>query len=578
MNPTDKNPPTDETTGGALDPLRDALEIENASSNSIETENFIDKRPAEPKPVESDSVLPTEESVTAEPVGEADVDLEPGGPRVPPVNPHVVQTERYSEPHPKIERVPLADSLTMPTVPVVELNELIDQFPQQRLDQTEYGRDWLKMIVDSQSFLMLGNALDSAQKQSDSEWVNRIEIEGERYGIAKPRFGDEKEAGLLTGARARQVLAAATGLGATLRVPLWHSGIYVTFNAPKDNDLLQLHRMVETEKLTLGRFTHAMLYSNSAVTTNRHLIDFALRHIYTASVSFDNIEELKKIIRLSDLQTIIWGLLCTIYPAGYPYRRPCVLHPNKCQHVVSENLLLTKLAYHNHRRMTPEQKRHMRTRAGKATLEDIRKYQDVVPLSVNNEVVLNDTTRVYLRSPTLAEYIESGTAWIDSLQSATDEAFAGRLSAEQTNTHIVEAAQTTAIRNYAHYVDSIVIRNEAADGENRIVERESLENALADLSANSDIYEKIVTAVGRYIDDSTVFMLAIPRYTCPACEQDQGVIPVEPDPSLPADQQPGPIELSSSKHPYIIPLDMTSLFFITTGHRITRALMNRQFR
>lgn len=570
---------------GAPDPLKEALEVgaSQAPVAGIEEESFV--TPVEPeKPVEKG--IPVEATAPTAAAPETDVEqiaIEEGNPTasvdmtgIATANPNVRLTEAYSGPLPKVQKVPLADAITLPSVPVLELNRLIDSIPQEDLSRTEAGRNWLEMLSAQQQLMLHGNALDASQHQEGSDWSQRVEIDGERFGIAAPRFGDEKEPGPLTGDRAVQLLQGALGLGATLRVPLWHTGIYVTIKAPRDADLYELHRLIGSEKATLGRAVHGLLYSNASVLTNMHLVDFILRHVYTASVSFENPLDLKQLIDLDDLQTLIWGALCTIYPAGYPYRRPCVKGPQVCDHVVTENLAISKLLFVNQRRLTEGRRKHMKRRSHKATLDEIAKYKADESHKIANEVVVSDTVRIYLRNPTLAEYEESGNGWIRSLQESTDAAFAGRLNAEQTNDYIIQAAKTEAINNYAHYIEKIVLRTVRNDTEveQTITERETLGETLAAMSADQDVYSTIIEAIAKYIDNRALAITALPRYSCPKCDHDQGVVPerVLSDGRVLPEQ-----ELSTKENPYLIPLDMGTLFFYITGRRITRALTSRTF-
>ncbi len=565
---------------GAPDPLKEALEAgaSQAPMEAIEEESFespveVEVPVAQEIPVETDVDVdgPEIEAIGFE---ESDSATSVDMTGVATANPNVILSEPYCGALPKIQKVPLADAVTLPSVPAIELNRLIDAIPAEDLNATDTGRAWVEMIAAQQNLMINLNSLDASQNQEGSEWVQRVEIEGERFGIAAPRFGDEKEIGPLSGDRAVQIMQGVLGLGATLRVPLWHTGIYVTIKAPSDSELFELHRLIGTEKATLGRAIHGFLYSNSSVLTNMHLVDFILRHVYTASVSFENPVDLKQIIDLDDLQTLIWGALCTIYPAGYPYRRPCVKGPQACDHVVVENLAISKLLFVNHRRLTEGRRKHMKRRSHKATMEDIARYKADESHKVPNEIVVDENVRVYLRNPTLAEYEESGSGWIRSLQESTDAAFAGRLSADETNNYIVQAAKTEAINNYAHYIEKIVIRNKRADGDNTITDRETLSRTLAAMSADQNVYTTIIEGIGKYIDDRALAITALPRYSCPKCEQDQGVVPER---TLANGQVIPEQHLSTKKNPYLIPLDMASLFFFTTGRQITRALSSRNF-
>ena len=557
----------------SLDSLAEALEA--GAPAAVEEDSFISELPASEL---QRTVLP-EEVPTTSVIEEYEEETLPANAQTEQrarqfvINPRVHNPDDFKESARPVPRVPRDDAIVLPSVSEGELTEIVKLYPRAEMTGSEANRSWLEQLVDSQALLLHGDILTSIQNREGSQWTNRAEIDGERVGIARPRFGDEKDAGLMTGERARQRITASLGLGATLRFPLWHSGVHITLKAPTDVELLELHRLVETEKASLGRMTHSMLYSNAMIVTNMHLVDFALRHVYNASVAFNDPEELKSIIVLDDMQTLIWGLLSTIYPNGYPYKRACVSGPTVCSREEEANLLFTKLAQTTHVQLTEFQRNHMRSRASKMPLDMIKRYQKEHSFKVQDEVQLGTNTRGYLRRPTLADYEASGRAWLNSLQESTEAAFAGRFNSEETNRHIVQSAQTTAVRNYAHYFEKIVQRNERAEGDNIIEDRETLENVLGDISADGDLYDTVIASVTKFIEDTTMFFLAIPRYHCPACNADQGLLPV------PADAPEGtePQKVYAKHHPILIPLDMASLFFITTARLITRALTSRKF-
>lgn len=566
------NPQTPNKTG-ELDQLAEALEI--GASAALDVDDFVSELPVS----EIARTVEAEAAPQASVIEEYEEENLPENNKAEPrarqfvINPRVHNPDDFKEAARAVPRVPRDDAIVLPSVSEGELTEIVKQYPRAEMTGSEANRTWLEQLVDSQALLLHGDILTNIQYREGAEWTNRAMLDEERVGIARPRFGDENDTGLMTGERARQRITSALGLGATLRFPLWHSGIHVTLKAPTDVELLELHRLVETEKASLGRMTHSMLYSNAMIVTNMHLVDFALRHVYNASVSFNDPEELKSIIVLDDMQTLIWGLLGTIYPNGYPYKRACVSGPTVCTREEEANLLFTKLAQTTHVQLTEFQRKHMRSRSGKMPLDVIKRYQKEHSFKVQSEVVLGTNTRGYLRRPTLADYEASGRSWLNSLQESTEAAFAGRFNNEETNRHIVQSAQTTAVRNYAHYFEKIVQRNERVEGDNIIEDRETLENVLGDISADGELYDTVVAAVTKFIEDTTMFFLAIPRYHCPSCNADQGLLPV------PADAPEGtqPQQVFAKHHPILIPLDMASLFFITTARLITRALTSRKF-
>lgn len=461
-------------------------------------------------------------------------------------------------------RVNPNDRVVMPSLPPVEMNTRGEQIPESvltALAATDEGSAWLERLMTSQSFLMRGNALDASQRREDSSWEQRPSIDGERFGIARPRTKDDSDGGLLTGDKAAIRLRQMTSSGALLRFPLWHSGLWITLKAPSDGDLLQLDRRIAANKIQLGNTSFGMIFSNVQVTTVEFLVEFILKNLNTVNVPIKENEDLLDLIMIEDLPTLIWGALCTIYPAGYPYARPCVASPGKCNHVVEELLELSKLSFTDVRRLTPLQRKHMAMRTDKRSLEDLKRYRgDHVVKSTTVEIAEGVTA--VLRSPTLREYIHQGNAWIDSLRDAVDSAFGGTMSDRERNEAILQYAKISGANQYSHYVERVVMRNDRSDQDNFVEGQEDVAKLMGDvISGEPAMFEKLMEGVGKYIDEASISMIAIPRFSCPVCNHDQAIL-------LKRDGTPQDMKV----HPYLIPLDMVSLFFTITARRISRAL------
>lgn len=546
-------------TTGVPDPLAEAIGMNQELASATESTN-----PA--TPTTSSIEIAQEDEVTEAEDSDARVEVDRS--KIQTGNLNVRMMEAYSEPLAKQHRIPKEDAIDVPSVPPTELNAVIDSYPQEDFANSEYGQQWVASLAQSQMLLNNGDALYKNQLVEGTEWVQRVEIEDQRYGIVQPRFGDDKEGGLLVGDRAVQRMNQALGLGAQRKIPLWHSGIWLTLKAPTDAEILELDRLVNTDKAIIGRTTHGMLFSNTSVVVNTHLVNFILRHVYSASVPFGDAMELKDVILLSDLPTLIWGIMCTIYPAGFPYTRACITGPDKCQHQVTENLMISKLNWVNHRALSQDQKSLMKNRNGKFTLEQVKKYQSAHHFKVSNTITLDEGVTAVLRSPTLNDYERSGMEWVETLERSVDETFGGRLSAEERSRYIISQAQATAIRHYSHYIDKLVIRNDQADADNTIESREVVEQTASAMSGDNTIYQKLVDGVGAFIEGTTISMIAIPRYNCPACDHDQGVIP-NPD------NEAEITKVNLKANPILIPLDTVSLFFTLTGRRLSRVLSKR---
>ena len=541
---------------------------DEAPVETIETEP-VETAPATPDtPDEVTAVIDLEESdIPAEPF-----DL------VEPTNPYVTfdpVAGRYSEPHRKHMRVPVSDAVIMPTLPLEELNRIglnMSEEQIRELETTEEGAAWLSRLAQGQQHAVPGDVFTRSLQQPDSEWVQRPEHEGERLGIARPRFSDDSNGGKLTGQQAVIRMQQVTGMGALLRFPLYHTGIWITLKAMSDVDLLELDRRIANEKIRMGTATYGMVFSNTSAVSSEYLIQAILANVYSTTAPSSEPDDLFALIDIRDYPMLILGALSTQYPDGYPYERRCVAGAKKCQHTVSETLLLHKLSWTNQRRLTAEQKKHMSMRSGKRTAEDLKRYRDAF-VRPENVVKVNELMTITLRSPSLAQWVEAGHNWIDSIKDAVDASFGATLSARDREQEIVKRAEASTANQYSHYIERIVIRNERANTDNFVDGPDDIREALAILSGDEIARDKLLTGIGEYIDHSTMSTVAIPRYHCPACKTDQGLVPSKGDGELidPRDK-PTANPDNPQNHPQLIPLDMFGLFFTITGRRIARVL------
>lgn len=488
-------------------------------------------------------------------------------------SPNVHAESAYSEPRRANMRVPVEDSLHVPPVRADDLVVHLDRMPEQiaeTLLPTKENNSWLANANRAMQHSMMSGVYNAAADRETAEWVERPEHEGQRLGMARPRFSDDSDGGRLVGARAIARMQQVTNMGLLLRIPLWHAGIWVTLKAPTDIELLELDRRVQTEKVQLGMSTSGLAFSNTAVTISELLVNWILSRIYTttAPVDADDVQGLLKLIPIEDLPQLVWGALSTMYPAGYPYVRPCVCNPIKCKHVVEETLLLTKLSWVDRNRLTPGQLRHMGQRTGQRTLKELETYRSAHTRN-DNTIELNENLTVVLRSPMLSEYFEWGNAWINELSISADAVLAVDASPQERNNEIFRRASVSMANQYIHYIERISVRNEKSDADNFIEGADDIRGVLNVVSGQTDLMAALADGIVKYINSATVSMIAIPRFNCPSCQTDQNLL-FNPD-GTPMRDSNGE-QLTVSKHPQLIPLEMLGVFFTISAPRVTRIM------
>ncbi len=229
-----------------------------------------------------------------------------------------------------------------------------------------------------------------------------------------------------------------------------------------------------------------------------------------------------------------------------------MLNPLQCSHLETARLSFGKIQFVDNRAFSDFQRQHMRRRnTGSQPKADVERYQSEHRHNRANTKKLSDALTVEFRVPTLNEYVASGSRWIESLVASVDQAFADDMTMDMRNEYIDDQANATVLRQYAHW-----IRMVSLDNEDRYIEdRETLEEVIADLTSDEDIFQNFFDGIKAYIDSISITLHGIPKYPCPSCGG-------EP-----------PAEIM--KHPMIYPLDLPQLFFTLVGKRIHRLMISK---
>lgn len=428
-------------------------------------------------------------------------------------------------------------------VSVDELNKYAAEYPKINVEKDRDAQRWLRSLQEAQADALIGGALLEAVNRVDSEWAQGITHEGNRLAPGKPLIGNT--GGKLVGQAGILKMQNAMGIGSSIQIPLWHSGIWVNMNAPSDIELLNMERRIADEKITLGRMTNGLIYSHSSVYIINHLMTLILDSIHDVNIKDYTPDNILDLIKAPDLMLLAWGLACTIYPNGYDFKQPCVKAPDKCKHVSEERINIGRLFFFDQKGATVDQRRHMANRGKKYTVEEIQNYQTLGKGGDNRTVQISDQLSITLKVPSVNDYIKSGFRWIESIEKMVGQVLTGRPTDQEKNDFVNQHSIVTIFRQYAHWVKTITFRD------NDIIEdQETLEEALSMLSSDQKLYDKFFNEIKKFIDDSTIALIATPNYDCPVCGT--------------------PLSQEETKHPHLVPLDVVSVFFTLVHRRLDR--------
>lgn len=431
---------------------------------------------------------------------------------------------------------------------------------------TQKDYDWETRVEDSANFNSIRSDLNTENLyketiERDTEWGQYLVSNNkEKLGLNIGGVDLAPTGSLLKGEKGIAQIKSMLGLGNMIRVPLWHSGIWVTVDTPSEAEVVDLYRMINVEKITIGRMTHGLAFSNLSGITTDLIVRFVLRHVQSCSLALpkdaDMITTLRQNILVQDIPTLIWAIICSMFPRGFEYTRQCIASPD-CHHTVQQLIDVRRLLFVDRQALNKEQNDHMvKAKSSLVTLKEVKKYQEEVSrLQSAEQILLEGATNrkgtcdmyITLKSPTIEDYAEATNSWIDSIETMANLAPTFDNDADRDN-YIYNQTKATKARQYIHWVDSIKYINhiEGEDDENiTFVKDRNDINAIASsiFSLDNNIIENLTNSVIKYINESTISIIGIPSYDCPACKGKQV------------------IEEELTHFPNFIPLDTIMLFF-----------------
>lgn len=403
------------------------------------------------------------------------------------------------------------------------------------------GRAWNNVNMVAASLSAQQDMVQhTAQLRENSSWNQYLENEGSKHAFFSPKLDTDKIP-LTDPVNARIRVRSLMGVGGVIAVPLFHSGFWIMLNAPSDSALYELNRRFNEEKISLGRMTQGLIFSNEQVYMNSWLLEFCLDHCYDATLKFADRDELRKHIKYTDLPILFTGLARLIWPNGYKYIRSVNTKEGITgSQMVEGKLDLAKLLFVDNPFFTTWQKTHMANRTRATTKpEDLERYLSEFPFAAGRRVEMNEYISITLQVPNVEDAINDGDRWVSGLVQMVDETFTTtRPTPEKRNEIIVNHAAMQEMLRYGSWVKSVTF------DEVEHTNREVIESTLQSLSESENFRAKFDQEVKKFIQDTTGAMIAIPEYNGKVSE-------------LP-------------RFPHLIPLDVVTVFFTLLMQKIAR--------
>lgn len=432
------------------------------------------------------------------------------------------------------------ETMAMPAA-TVETQDVNLRHPGAKDLDTAKAQTWAGILEQGQVPRLNNGVLIPSTLRLESKWLQGLDTGNGRLGYSSPKFA-EKDGVKLNGDLAMIRLRALLGGGGLVQVPLWHSGFHITLKTPKDSAILELRERNEQAKINLGRVTFGMVYSNTAGYLVENVVDMILEHVY--STTLKDSKNLRDKISVLDLPILIWGIACCIWPNGFQYARSSVSAEGiSKKEIITALVDVAKLMWVDQTAFTERQKAHMSNRQPEQITEDMRKiYQDQFVSTAGRTIQLKgEQVTLGLRVPSLAQYIQTTHAWVDSLVDIIDRTFTGdRSDIEGRNRSILDHANLSRMRQYGHFIEKVTM-----DGVD-YNDPENIDQMLEVLSGIKDVQRPYYKGIEDFVNDSTAALIAIPETSGK--------------------------ETDLPRYPHLIPIDALGVFFSLLMHRISRIL------
>ena len=98
--------------------------------------------------------------------------------------------------------------------------------------KNHYTIAWAAAIQNAATTGVFEDGLEGLMER-ESDWAQHVEVDGVKLRAGKPGIAKSNSGNKLIGQQAISRITALTSAGTIVKIPLWHSGIWVSIKAPQ---------------------------------------------------------------------------------------------------------------------------------------------------------------------------------------------------------------------------------------------------------------------------------------------------------------------------------------------------------
>lgn len=365
------------------------------------------------------------------------------------------------------------------------------------------------------------------------------------------------------------------GVSNTITVSLYHSGFTIGLSAPTQAELNNLQLEVYSETLDIGRNTSAFIASHKRGGAVRILRDYIKTKIVSCSLNID-LDDVFKHISILDFDSILLGLLAATYVDSIVVSRTCknsqVIDETgsiKCMKTIRSDLNPKKMLFVNKDLLTNDLALTVSKRTtGSVELEEkeayVSKLKNILlkKRDVKDEIFIGEFNNVKLfvkfNIPSVDEFVEESDAWVEETKLQLDD-----LIDKSADVKRATALETIMTNKILTNISAVIVnfRTIEPNGQEIIyTDKEFIKQNLMSLSGDMAIAEKVLIELKKYLNDSTISIVAINKFTCPSCQ---------------AENQEEDVPTGFED---FIPINMLDFLFTLVGDRIIQLNLSKEIK
>lgn len=395
-------------------------------------------------------------------------------------------------------------------------------------EDNEQGMQWLGILENGARTQSGFDQYLKSLSRPGSDWRQFCESQSGRLKMTP--VVNAKNSGNLTGAAAISHFNSSGRVGKQIRIPLYHSGFWVTIKTPTTIDQAEMLDQLRNVRVNAGTQTFGRVFNHYTTIANQIAAELAYESIIATSLDID-IREVRRFVVLHDLPILIWGLAASIWPNGFEYERAKMGDPSKPENIVTQRIKVENAQWTDITELNEWQRDHMakkQTRSMK--VEQLETYRNHFKNQGMREVVIQEESRDFdkitatIRVPYADDYIVSGNRWINDIlnmyMSVADRPGGNKARDE----YVMSRMNMTEMRAYSHWVYSLSTRG----GE--VTDPETILKILDNLSSRGELRANLIKSIFKYIDDTTISIIGVTTDDAaePTLPRFPFIIPIEP--------------------------------------------------